>query len=143
MKKRIIALLLAVMLLPIAAIAEETLQSTGGDYQGMSTIVPFYDMIFTLHGTCYIENGKLALSGTVSSQGGKTTTAKVTITLQYNAGSGWKDGSSWSATGTNSATKQATATPSTNTFYRLKIKGTITYNGTSESDTIYSSVVAI
>lgn len=139
MKRRLLALLLVCLLLPIIATAQEARGAATGD----GIIQPFYTLILSIHGTCYIDNGKLAMSGTVTAQGGKADSAKVSITLQYNNGSGWKDGSSWSATGTTSATKQATATPASGTLYRLKIKGTITYNSSSESDTIYTSVVAI
>ena len=129
MKKVFALLLIACLLVPVSTPA--------------SIISPFYDMIFSIHGSCYIENGVLNMSGTVSAQGGKTTSAKVTITLQYDNGSGWKNGSSWSATGTNSATRMATTTAAHGTFYRLKITGTITYNGVSESDTIYTRVTAL
>lgn len=113
---------------------------TGAVAEGIS---PRYSMISSIHGACYIENGTLDLSGTVTARA-KTDYAKVTLTLQAHIGGKWKNQGSWSATGTITATKMKELPAERDVLYRLKITGYVSNSesGEKESTTIYSDVVS-
>lgn len=137
--KKIVTLTLALML-SIATILVHPVAfaDTDDDY----TITPYYTLISSIHGTCTIENGTIGLAGTVNTAG-KATSAKVTVLLQKNAGSGWKNVKSFSATGTSKATVMETYTPEEGVFYRAKITGDVSNESDSESVTITTSVCGL
>lgn len=105
-------------------------------------ITPYYTLISSIHGTCTIDNGKIALAGTVNTAG-KATSAKVTVLLQKNAGGGWKDVKTFSQTGTSKATVMDTYTPESGVFYRAKITGEVSNSSDNESVTITTTAVGL
>lgn len=94
-----------------------------------------YSLISSILATCYIENGKVIMGGTVVAQGLKNS-CTVVLKLQKNDGSGWKSNGTWSTTGTGEATKYASKTAVGGVFYRLKVTGKVTADGTTESDAV-------
>ena len=78
MMRRIIALLLVAV------------YSFGASTAMASEITPYYSMISSIHGACYIVSGTLDLSGTVTARV-PTTLAKVTLTLQAHRNGKWKE----------------------------------------------------
>lgn len=140
LRKKLVTLLTALMLfisvcpaLPTTAHAETATHTI---------ITPFYKLVATIHGTCYIENEKLALAASVNTAG-KATSAKITITLQKKDGGPWEDVISYSETGTSSANVMKSYTPKDGVLYRAKITGTVSNSSDSETVTITTSVVGL
>lgn len=138
MKKRIIPILLVAMLclgtvlVPQVSIADES---------GI-IITPFYTIISSIHGTCYIENGLVVVSGTVNSAG-NATYAKVTVVLEKNSGSGWVTEKEWSKVGVSKATLQETRSAASGVLYRATITGYVSNDSGSESDSFRTRAVTL
>lgn len=140
-----LSLAFALLLSPFGAIAEVHYSPTGLSKNVASVsgeMGVMYANISSITGSCDIVNGKVDMAGTVKSLG-RVGTCKVTLTLQKKSGGSWTNDTSWSATGTGSVTKYATKTASPGVFYRLKVTGTVTINGNSETDSIYTSICSL
>jgi len=86
-------------------------------------------------------NGKQASCSGLIRANDSSASVSVTATLQKKSGSAWAFVDSWSSTGLSGAagiTASGTKTLSSGT-YRVKLSGTVTINGSSESVTAYSA----
>lgn len=145
--KAIGTIALALLLLgsvPIARAAPAAVATQTAVSEPAQPVEPRYEIIMGLHGTCYIQDGTIWMSGSVNTTGtNKATYAYVKISLQSNRPGKWVNEQSWSKTGTYSATKTASKAAQSDRFYRLKIYGYVSSSSGSESDTIYTSVTGM
>lgn len=140
MKRKLLPLMLALVILtwPMATFAKTPRLNVPiyVDVEESNVeIKPFYSLISSILASCYIENGKVIMGGTVVAQGLQNS-CTVVLKLQKNDGSGWKANGTWSATGTGEATKYASKKAESDVFYRLKVTGKVTAGSASESDTV-------
>ncbi len=132
MKKRLLAFLLVLMILPIAT-------PTTRAEEANTTMGVMFSKIHTLSAAVApTSGGWMSLSASISTQAGTTTSVSLQITL-YRLDGTWVYVDSWSASGGDYADWLASYKGEVGKFYYLKVVGTATGGGSTETESVQTS----